>query len=219
MHSQTEENYLKAIYKIAEKSGTKVSTNAIAERLQTKPASVTDMLKKLADKQLVDYEKYQGVVLTEKGKYIAVQIIRKHRLWEYFLVNILGFTWDSVHEIAEELEHINSTLLIDKLDAFLEYPQYDPHGDPIPNHKGEFSSRGAFTLATANLHQELLVTGVIDHSTEFLQYLNTIGLGLGTNIVINQFINFDKSLSVVINGKNGIFISHQVAKNLLVIEK
>ena len=131
MNSQTEENYLKAIFKIAENTNGKVSTNAIAEKLNTKASSVTDMIKKLAEKQLVMYEKYQGVKLTEDGEKIAIQIIRKHRLWEYFLVNTLDFKWDEVHEIAEELEHINSDALIDKLDKFLSFPQYDPHGDPI----------------------------------------------------------------------------------------
>src|SRR5262245_133052 len=122
MHSFTEENYLKTIFKLLEKGDKKITTNAIAAMMSTAPASVTDMLKKLSEKHLINYEKYQGVSLTPSGKKIAVNIIRKHRLWELFLVDKLGFKWDEVHEVAEELEHINSDLLITQLDKFLNHP-------------------------------------------------------------------------------------------------
>jgi DtxR family transcriptional regulator, Mn-dependent transcriptional regulator len=218
MQSQTEENYLKAIYKLAEKQGGKVNTNALAEKLNTKASSVTDMIKRLADKQLVDYEKYQGVGLTKKGEAIAIQIIRKHRLWEYFLVHKLGFKWDKVHEIAEELEHIYSEELIDKLDAFLGCPQYDPHGDPIPNKEGKFTKHQSFQLDLAQQGDKVLITGVIDHSPNFLQYLEQHGLELGTLLEIKTIADFDKSIALVLNGEKDIFVSHQVAKNLLVVK-
>ena len=134
----SEENYLKTIYHLTTSLSTEISTNAIAEMMETKASSVTDMLKKLAEKDLVHYKKYQGVFLTPKGKLAAKMIVRKHRLWEVFLVEKLDFSWDEVHEVAEQLEHIQSKKLIDKLDQFLEYPSIDPHGDPIPNAKGEW---------------------------------------------------------------------------------
>ncbi len=218
MQSQTEENYLKAIFKIAEQEGGKVSTNALADRLHTKASSVTDMIKKLADKQLVCYEKYQGVELTSKGEEIAIQIIRKHRLWEYFLVYKLGFTWDKVHEIAEELEHINSEELIDRLDNFLGNPQYDPHGDPIPNKEGKFATHQSFQLDLAQPNDLVLITGVIDHSAPFLQYLAQHGLALGSLLTIKAIEKFDQSIQLVVNNEKIIFISHQVAKNLLVVK-
>jgi DtxR family transcriptional regulator, Mn-dependent transcriptional regulator len=219
MLSQTEENYLKAIYKIAEKEGNKVSTNALAERLQTKASSVTDMIKKLAEKQLVVYEKYQGVQLTTAGETIAIQIIRKHRLWEYFLVHKLGFKWDKVHEIAEELEHIYSDELIDRLDTFLGYPQHDPHGDPIPNKEGKFAKHQSFRLDLAAVGEKVLITGVIDHSNSFLQYLEEQGLELGSVLEIESIASFDKSIKINLNKDKNLFISHQVAKNLLVVRK
>ena len=218
MNSYTEENYLKAIFKIAENADENVSTNAIAEKLGTKASSVTEMLKKLADKELVVYEKYQGVKLTETGEKIAIQIIRKHRLWEYFLVNTLAFKWDEVHEIAEELEHINSDALIDKLDSFLGFPQYDPHGDPIPNKEGLFNKHQSLPLSTFQVHEKVLITGVIDHSAAFLQYLAAINLSLGSYLEIEDIANFDKSFTILLNQEKQIFLSYQVAKNLLVVK-
>lgn len=219
MHSYTEENYLKAIFKIAEMADGKVSTNAIAEKLNTKASSVTDMIKKLADKKLIMYEKYQGVRLTQEGETIAVQTIRKHRLWEFFLVNTLGFKWDEVHEIAEELEHINSSQLVDKLDAFLGFPQYDPHGDPIPSKDGLFHKHTSLPLVSFLQGETVLLTGVIDHSSAFLQYVDAIGLELGCILHIQEIMSFDKSLTVLLNNEKKIFISQQVAKNLLVVKK
>ena len=218
MNSQTEENYLKAIFKIAENTNGKVSTNAIAEKLNTKASSVTDMIKKLAEKQLVMYEKYQGVKLTEDGEKIAIQIIRKHRLWEYFLVNTLDFKWDEVHEIAEELEHINSDALIDKLDKFLSFPQYDPHGDPIPNKEGFFNRHQSLPLSTFQINDKVLITGVIDHSPAFLQYLAAINLALGTYLEIKEIADFDKSFTILLNNEKQVFLSYQVTKNLLVVK-
>ncbi|MGB5928452.1 MAG: metal-dependent transcriptional regulator, partial [Cyclobacteriaceae bacterium] len=141
MPSLAEENYLKAIYHLSTEDEGNVSTNAISETLNTKPASVSDMLRKLSGKELVSYRKYQGVSLTPSGRKVALQVIRKHRLWEVFLVDKLNFNWDEVHDVAEQLEHIQSPLLIHQLDEFLGHPAYDPHGDPIPDENGGFPEK------------------------------------------------------------------------------
>src|ERR1700749_3871395 len=169
MLSLTEENYLKAIYKLMELDGDVISTNAIAEKMNTKAASVTDMLKKLADKKLINYAKYQGVTLTSAGENVAVHIIRRHRLWEYFLVEKLHFKWDEVHDMAEEMEHISSRELIDRLDKFMGYPKYDPHGDPIPDCDGHFTHDELRPISSMKLQQAGIISGVRDHSAAFLQ--------------------------------------------------
>ncbi len=167
MYSYTEENYLKAIYKLWAENQMDVNTNAIADVLHTKPASVTDMMKKLADKKLLHYARYKGVSLTDKGRKVAIQTIRKHRLWEVFLHEKLNFGWDQVHEVAEELEHIQSALLIDKLDEFLGYPTHDPHGDPIPTRDGIFRKEKLQVLGELNKNQEGIMAGIKDHSISF----------------------------------------------------
>ncbi|MGQ0827931.1 MAG: metal-dependent transcriptional regulator [Bacteroidota bacterium] len=219
MNSFTEENYLKAIFKLLEKGGKTVSTTAIAERMNTKAATVTDMIQRLAEKKLINYQKYQGVTLTEKGKTIAVSIIRKHRLWEVFLVEKLNFKWDEVHDMAEQLEHINSDELIDRIDKFLNYPKIDPHGDPIPDAKGVFNRKKSLLLAEINPGQSCIMTGVVDHSANFLQYLDRTGLAIGKEIKLIEIVGFDKSIQVQINAKEKVFLSHEVAKNLLVNKK
>lgn len=219
MNSFTEENYLKAIFKLLEKGEKAVSTTALAERMNTKAATVTDMIKRLAEKKLINYEKYQGVTLTERGKAIAVSIIRKHRLWEVFLVEKLHFKWDEVHEMAEQLEHIKSDELIDRIDKFLNYPKIDPHGDPIPDVKGIFNRKKSFLLADINTGQSCIMTGVVDHSANFLQYLDKVGLSIGKEVKLIEVIGFDKSIKVQVNGTEKIFLSHEVAKNLLVNKK
>jgi DtxR family transcriptional regulator, Mn-dependent transcriptional regulator len=219
MNSFTEENYLKAIYKLIEKDGEVVTTNAIAEKINTKAASVTDMLKKLSVKKLINYQKYQGVTLTNKGEKTALDIIRKHRLWEMFLVEKFNFKWDEVHDVAEQLEHIQSEKLIAELDKFLNYPKTDPHGDPIPDSKGKLHVQRSKLLAQFGKDDTCVMTGVVDHSSSFLQYLDKIGLKLGNEIKINEIIEFDKSLQILINKKNTLFISNDVAKNILVIIK
>jgi DtxR family Mn-dependent transcriptional regulator len=217
VNSFTEENYLKAIYKIGEKGNGKITTNAIAEMVNTAPASVTDMLKKLADKKFIRYEKYQGVSLTPTGKKVAVSIIRKHRLWEFFLVEKLNFRWDEVHDIAEQLEHIVSDKLINRLDDFLDSPKTDPHGDPIPDDKGQFHSKKTFPLSETAGNLAVVITGVIDHNPSFLKYLDKSGLLPGKKIIVKEIIEFDKSLNISINASKKIFhISYDVAKNILV---
>jgi len=216
MHSFTEENYLKAIYKLIEQEGDVVTTNAIAEKIATKASSVTDMLKKLSDKKLINYRKYQGVTLTSKGEKVALNIIRKHRLWEMFLVEKLGFKWDEVDDVAEQLEHINSDKLIEEIDKFLCFPKVDPHGDPIPDAKGKLNAPKSHLLSKFNKNDICIMTGVVDHSTGFLQYLDKSGIALGNEIKIKEIIEFDHSLQITINKGAAIFISNDVAKNILV---
>jgi DtxR family Mn-dependent transcriptional regulator len=211
----SEENYIKVIYHLSHVSPKGVNTNAIAGMLETKASSVTDMLKKLSEKELVSYQKYQGVTLTEKGFLSAKMIVRKHRLWEVFLVDKLNFSWDEVHEIAEELEHIKSEKLIDKLDEFLGFPSFDPHGDPIPNAKGELVKIDKFLLSDAALNVDYLCVGVKNSSVEFLQYLDKQNISLGSTIKVISREEFDSSLTINLNEKT-ISISNKIAENLFV---
>lgn len=211
----SEENYLKVIYHLSVVSPKGVNTNAIAGMLETKASSVTDMLKKLSEKDLVKYKKYQGASLTEKGTLTAKMIVRKHRLWEVFLVDKLNFSWDEVHEIAEELEHIQSAKLINKLDAFLNFPEFDPHGDPIPNENGEIKKVQKQLLIDAKEDVPYKCVGVKDSSTEFLQYLDKQKIALGSTFKIIEKDTFDDILHVEINGKK-ITISNKIATNLYV---
>jgi len=211
----SEENYLKTIYHIAAASGAEVSTNAIAEKMETKASSVTDMLKKLAEKELIVYKKYQGVSLTDKGKLSAKMIVRKHRLWEVFLVDKLHFSWDEVHDIAEELEHIKSEKLINKLDDFLGNPTEDPHGDPIPDAKGKIIAVEKLLLSELKENQTGICVGVKDTSPEFLKYLDKNKIALGAKIKINAVEDYDLSLLVQIDG-NTCLLSNKIASNLFV---
>lgn len=219
MNSFTEENYIKAIYKLNEHESPEATTNAIAGVMQTKAASVTDMLKKLAAKKLINYKKYRGVTLTVKGERLALSIIRKHRLWEMFLVEKFNFRWDEVHDVAEQLEHIRSDKLIDELDKFLDYPKADPHGDPIPDASGKLHVQKSKLLSQFSLNEACIMTGVVDHSASFLQYLDRTGLALGNEIRIKEMLPFDRSLRITVNKKASFFISNDVAKNILVIIK
>lgn len=214
MQSYTEENYLKIIYHLSEISNP-VLTNAIAERIQTKAASVTDMIKKLSDKELVNYVKYQGVTLTEKGKLTAINIVRKHRLWEVFLVDKLNFKWDEVHEVAEELEHIQSNLLIERLDAFLEFPKVDPHGDIIPDKYGNFADLSLIKLSKLKSADKGTITGVSEHSSAFLKHLEKLGLTLGKRIEIIEVLEFDGSVELMVEQQK-TNISREVAKHILI---
>lgn len=215
MLSQTEENYIKAIYHLTNGKEQSASTNALSDALKTKPASVSDMLKKLANKDLINYEKYRGVYLTKEGLKESLKIIRKHRLWEVFLVDKLNFAWDEVHEIAEQLEHIQSTVLTDKLDKYLGYPKNDPHGDPIPTAAGEISKHYQLTIKDLKPHDKAVVVGVKDSSASFLQYLNKIGISLGSELLIIEQIAYDQSLEIQIENNKQI-ISKEVAKNIYV---
>lgn len=211
----SEENYLKSIYHLTTRLDSEVSTNAIAEIMETKASSVTDMLKKLAEKDLVNYKKYQGVSLTDAGKLSAKMIVRKHRLWEVFLVEKLDFSWDEVHDIAEQLEHIKSEKLINKLDDFLGNPTEDPHGDPIPDAQGRIIAIEKQLLSELLTNQSGVCVGVKDNSSEFLKYLDKQQIGLGTKIEVVTKETFDLSLKIKVNDVE-ITISNKIASNLFV---
>jgi DtxR family Mn-dependent transcriptional regulator len=211
----SEENYLKTIYHLTSAIEGEISTNAIAEKMETKASSVTDMLKKLSEKDWINYKKYQGVSLTEKGQLAAKMIVRKHRLWEVFLVEKLHFAWDEVHDIAEQLEHIKSEQLINKLDDFLGNPTKDPHGDPIPDSNGKLIIIEKVLLSEVLPNQKCQCVGVKDSSTAFLKYLDNNRIALGTLIKMLSEEEFDLSLKIVIDHKE-IVISHKIASNLYV---
>jgi len=211
----SEENYLKTIYHLTSSSNKEVSTNEIAEMIATKASSVTDMLRKLAEKDLLNYKKYQGVSLTEKGKLSAKMIVRKHRLWEVFLVEKLHFSWDEVHDIAEQLEHIKSEQLINKLDDFLGNPTEDPHGDPIPDAYGKIIKTEKLLLSELPQNQTGICVGVKDSSTEFLKYLDKNQIALGTKIEILTKEAFDLSLKIKVENTE-LIISNKIASNLFV---
>ena len=214
----SEENYLKAIYHLTTVTDTEVSTNAIAEMMETKASSVTDMLKKLAEKDLVYYKKYQGVSLTDAGRLSAKMIVRKHRLWEVFLVDKLHFAWDEVHDIAEQLEHIKSEQLINKLDDFWGNPTEDPHGDPIPDAQGRMAKMDKQLLSDLVIHQIGICVGVKDSSAEFLKYLDKQEIALGSKIEIIAKESFDLSTKIKVNEITELTISNKIASNLYVKE-
>ena len=208
---------MKGIFHLSGKECAKVSTNALADKLETKASSITDMLKKLGDKKLVSYEKYKGCKLTKKGERIAIQIIRKHRLWETFLVNKLNFGWDEVHEVAEQLEHIQSLKLINGIDQILNYPKVDPHGDPIPDKDGNIDyNESKIQLSEAAIEATVEVVRVNEDSFSLLQYLDQINLKLGSKIKVLERVAFDKSISVLIDNKLTTSLSEKVAENISV---
>ena len=210
-----EENYIKAVYHL-QQHDKNVSTNELAAELQTKPASVTDMLKKLKDKKIISYEKYRGVKLSAEGRRVALSIVRKHRLWEFFLVDKLQFGWDEVHEVAEELEHITSQKLIDKLDVFLGNPKFDPHGDPIPDNTGKMAQQIQINLIDLTINQPAEITAVGSQSSELLDLLKHKGLSIGTKIEIKKKFSFDHSIEIKIKNQSPFTISQQLAQSLFV---
>lgn len=215
MASFTVENYLKAIFQLSQKTEGGVTTNAIADHIGTKAATVSDMLKKLDAQNLIHYKKYQGTLLTPEGRDMAVEIIRKHRLWEVFLVEKLDFKWDEVHDIAEELEHIESKELTNRLDDFLDNPKFDPHGDPIPDKDGNIQRRAQVPLTEIKMGSAGIVTGVKDSSKAFLQYLDTMGIYLGNEVIVQEIFDYDKSRVIETDGKK-LTLSLQASKNLYV---
>lgn len=216
-HSASRENYLKAIFHLQQETGI-VTTNALAAALQTRPASVTDMLKKLKEQKLLLYERYKGFKLNTEGRKAAVQVIRKHRLWEYFLVEKLRFGWDEVHEIAEELEHISSRALIDRLDAFLGHPEADPHGDPIPDSQGRLPVRKQICLAEGPLNKIVQVSGIASQTSEMLELLQYNHIQLGTRLEIRKKFPFDDSLEIKVRNRAPVTLSSRVAKNVLIAD-
>lgn len=212
----TEENYLKAIFKLSEENGnTTASTNAIAAEMNTAAASVTDMLRRLSEKDLIHYEKYKGVHLKKQGRKVATMLLRKHRLWEYFLVEKLKFEWDEVHDIAEELEHVRSEELINRLDDYLGQPRFDPHGDPIPNADGTIPTRQLTPLSALKNGQHGILTGLQEHPDSLMRYLKKMNIGIGTKLEVLELHEFDESISVRIDDERHITLSEKVSKNLL----
>lgn len=214
-YSVSEENYIKAIYNLG---GSKqlVNTNALAELIDTRAASVTDMLKKLKAKKLLIYQPYQGCRLSAEGIKVALNIVRRHRLWEYFLAEKLKFEWDEVHAVAEELEHVSSAKLIDRLDAYLDFPRFDPHGDPIPDNEGKIQTVKQVKLTQLSLHTPAKVSGLTDQSTDMLELLKHRNINIGTEIEINRKFDFDQSVEIKIPDNPLFIISEQAAQHILV---
>ncbi|MEM9297194.1 MAG: metal-dependent transcriptional regulator [Bacteroidota bacterium] len=217
MATTTEENYLKAIYSLnADRNGKELGTNELASHLSISPATVSSMLKKLKEKEFIHYEKYGAISLLEKGEKEACAVIRKHRLWETFLVEKMEFTWDEIHEVAEQLEHIKSKKLVDQLDKLLGYPEYDPHGDPIPDANGEINGKHKTTLSQESVGAQMRVVGVRNDSPTFLQHITQLGLIINSKVTIKSRQEFDGSLDVEIEGKSQM-VSQKVAENVFVI--
>lgn len=215
MHTQSEENYLKAIFKLGRRSDEKISPTTISAELGNNPASVIDMIKKLSDKKLIRYEKSKGVKLTDKGLKTALSLVRNHRLWEVFLLEKLHYAWDEVHDIAEQLEHVSDPQLADKLDKFLNYPQYDPHGDPIPKPDGRIPVLPSTTLKSISAGGHCRVVAVKDTSPAFLQYLHKLNIGIGTHITVTDKIEYDGSV-LIQAGKTKTTVSERFTENIIV---
>lgn len=215
MQTFSEENYLKAIYRLGAE-GIKISPTAIADALKHNPASVVDMLKKLRDKKLIHYDKRDGARLTAKGEKAATEVVRKHRLWEVFLLEKLGYHWDEVHDIAEQLEHVGDGELSARLDKFLGYPTYDPHGDPIPTPDGHIINKYTRPLSEMAINESRSVATIRDSSSPFLHYLQKLGIGIGTKIKMIEKIAFDNSLEIQIGNRKKITVSKKFGENILV---
>lgn len=213
--STSEENYLKTIFHLQTKDDN-VTTNELAERLQTKPASVTDMMKKLKSRKLVHYQPYQGFRLTPDGRKVALGIVRRHRLWEYFLAEKLKFSWDEVHEVAEQLEHVSSKKLIDKLDEFLAYPKFDPHGDPIPDTNGKMETANQLSLSEWPLNKPANISFIANQTEQLLEHLQEKKINIGAGIIVKRKFNYDDSLEIKLENKYVLTISSQLAKNIFV---
>jgi DtxR family transcriptional regulator, Mn-dependent transcriptional regulator len=213
--SISEENYIKSIYHL-QQANDSVSTNALAHQLNTKPASVTEMLKKLQVKGLLNYNPYKGFRLSREGNKAALIIIRRHRLWEFFLVDKLQFSWEEVHEVAEELEHVRSKKLVDKLDVFLGHPKFDPHGDPIPDSNGKISAQEQLPLAHLPLNKQAVITSVQNQSSELLSFLSSCNIIIGTKLEVKRRLPFDNSIEIKFKNRQSINISEQVANAIQV---
>jgi len=209
-YSAAEENYIKSIYHLQQLNES-VSTNALADHLKAKPASITDMLKKLQSKGLLNYNPYKGFKLSREGNKAALIIIRRHRLWEYFLVDQLQFNWEEVHEVAEELEHVRSKKLVDKLDAFLGFPKLDPHGDPIPDGNGKINVVQQLPLSDLPLNQPAVITSVQNQSSELLSFLSSRNIVIGTKLEVKRKLPFDNSVEIKFKNRQSLNISEQIA--------
>jgi DtxR family Mn-dependent transcriptional regulator len=213
--SNSEENYLKTIYHLQTKDDN-VTTNELAGKLQAKPASITDMMKKLKTRKLVNYQPYRGFRLTPEGKKVALSIIRRHRLWEYFLAEKLKFNWDEVHEVAEQLEHVSNKKLVDKLDEFLAYPKFDPHGDPIPDTNGKMEASKQISLSELQINKPAKICYIANQSELLLEHLQEKKIKMDAMIVVKRKFSYDDSLEIKLDNKIMLTISGQLAKNIFV---
>ena len=216
MITLTEENYLKALYRLSLETE-EISVKDIADSLDIKMSTVNSMIKRLAEKKLLRYEKYKAIELTEKGRKMALHILRKHRLTELFLSKVMGLGWEEVHDIAEQIEHIQSDLFFDRIDEMLGHPKFDPHGEPIPDVNGKLPVFKATQLSEGAVNKKYKLTGVLNHETAFLKFLDSVGLSIGSVIVIKDIQDFDRSMSVLLNNKNKTIFSQTVCENLLVV--
>jgi DtxR family Mn-dependent transcriptional regulator len=214
-YTVSEENYIKAIYHLQQEAE-RVNTMLLASTLAAKPASITDMLKKLKTKRLLDYKPYYGFKLSAEGNRVALGIIRRHRLWEFFLAEKLKFNWEEVHEMAEDLEHVSNKKLIDKLDAFLGYPKFDPHGDPIPDQDGKIQKEEHVLLSELKVKTQGRVTKIKSHSTKIMALIAHQQINIGSKITVKKVFEFDESMEIVIDGKTTKNISQQLAKNIFI---
>jgi DtxR family Mn-dependent transcriptional regulator len=216
MQTLSEENYLKAIYSLGYQGSEKITPTSIAQHLNNNPASVIDMLKKLGDKKLINYDKSKGARLTEKGTKTALDVVRKHRLWEVFLLEKLGYSWDEIHDMAEQLEHVHRSDLADRLDKFLGFPDYDPHGDPIPKANGQIATTYRTMLCEIEPGKSCVVAAVKDTSPDFLQYLQKLGIGIGVRLKVLEKISFDGSMLILIGRDQKTSVSKKFAESVLV---
>jgi DtxR family Mn-dependent transcriptional regulator len=214
-YSTSEENYLKTIYHLQTRDNN-VTTNELAEKLRTKPASITDMMKKLKSRKLVNYQPYQGFRLTAEGKKVALSIVRRHRLWEYFLAEKLQFSWDEVHDVAEQLEHVSNKKLIDKLDEYLAYPKFDPHGDPIPDINGKMETGKQISLMDLQLNKTARICFVANQSTLLFEFLQEKKINIGASVVVKRKFAYDNSLEIKVDNDVTQTISGELAKNIFV---
>jgi DtxR family transcriptional regulator, Mn-dependent transcriptional regulator len=211
----SEENYLKTLYKLENGQEKKVKNVSLSKALGLNPATVLEMVRKMNERELVELLADKTIQLTDKGRKRALQIIRKHRLWEVFLVDKLNYKWNEVHDIAEQLEHIESENLIKRLEEFLGFPSIDPHGDPIPDENGKIKKIKTQTLASAPIKKKVTVVSLANSTDEFLKYLDKIGISIGEKLEILEVEDFDKSMTLLLK-KNSIIISDEVANNILV---
>lgn len=216
--SLSEENYLKAVYHLSAGGENEVNTNSISDYIQTRAASVTDMIKKLAVKGLVDYQKYHGLNITPEGAIAALRVIRRHRLWEVYLVEKLKMKWDEVHDIAEQLEHVKSDILIDRLDTYLGYPKFDPHGDPIPDKTGKMIAYKKIPLSEISIGGKGMVTAVVNSETAFLQYLDKVGIRIGIQLGVCDKFEYDGAIELKIDNGRVIQVSGKTAENILITQ-
>jgi DtxR family Mn-dependent transcriptional regulator len=216
MSTISKENYLKAIYNYKNSEGETATTSNLAKDLEVSNAAISDMAKKLSDSGLITYEKYKGMELTSKGERIALNVIRRHRLWELFLMKVLELNWSDIHDEAERLEHHTSESLIDKIDEYLNYPEFDPHGHPIPKKNGMFpKSPKIILLSNAELNRNYIFVRVNDRKSELISFLTNLGITLNTNLTVLEKFNFDESIVVRINDRK-ISLSKKVSENMYV---